>query len=187
VSRRRSDYRTWEELTREERRRGLAVLSVAGVAAVVVVFLVVGSGGGSGGGAGAAAPPTTDVKARLTSWYATTAQVRSEVVRAVNAVRADIQAADGMSLKPACADLGRAVDRIGPLGLPPVESVSRNWTEGAGAYAQAVTACGNLFDGTPVPPPVLLQRTTDALNAGDGRWTMIVAQIGAPAQIVPTG
>ncbi|WP_163552050.1 hypothetical protein [Candidatus Frankia alpina] len=183
MRRRRNDYRSWEELSRQERRRGLAILGVAGAGAVAAVYLVVGSGG-TQAEAGAAVPPTVDVSSQLATWYAGTAGIRGEITTSVSAVRTDIQAADGAALKPACAQLGQAVDRITGLGVPPVAAAGRTWTDGAAAYAQAVTACGNLFDGTAQPPPVLLQRTTDALNTADGHWTRLAAQIGAPAQII---
>jgi hypothetical protein len=185
VRRRRNDYRNWEELSRQERRRGLAILGVAGAGAVTAVYLIVG-GGGTQAEAGAVVPPTIDVRAQLATWYTTTAGLRDEIVASVNTVRTDIQASDGTALRPACGHLGQAVDRIAALGVPPVATASQTWTDGAAAYAQAVTACGHLFDGTPLPPPVLLQRTTDALNTADGHWTRLAAQIGAPAQIVPT-
>jgi hypothetical protein len=185
LSRRRSDYRTWEELTKQERRRGLAVLGAVGACVVTAMVLVVG-GGGSDAETGAAAPPTIDVSARLTAWYASTAQVRAEIVTAVDEVRGDIQTLDGTALKPACAQLGEVVAKIGPLGVPPVESASRTWTDGATAYSAAVTSCGNLFDGTAVAPPVLLKRTTDALNTADGHWTRLASDVGATAQIIPS-
>ncbi|WP_391530348.1 hypothetical protein [Candidatus Frankia nodulisporulans] len=54
--RRRHQYRTWEELSGPERRRGLAILAVVGVAAVTTVYLVVG-GGDPQATAGAPSPP----------------------------------------------------------------------------------------------------------------------------------
>ncbi|WP_261565042.1 hypothetical protein [Frankia gtarii] len=185
MGRRRNDYRSWEELSGQERRRGLAILGVAGAGAVVAVYLVVGGGGGTQAEAGAAVPPTIDVNSQLATWYGGTAGIRDEITTSVSAVRTDIQASDGTALKPACVQLGQAVDRIAGLGVPPAAAAAgRTWTDGAAAYAQAVTACGNLFDGTAQPPPVLLQRMTDALNTADGHWTRLAAQIGAPAQIV---
>ncbi|MCK9923239.1 hypothetical protein MXD61_15395 [Frankia sp. AgPm24] len=211
--RRRHQYRTWEELSGPERRRGLAILAVVGVAAVTTVYLVVGGGdpqaaagapspprvalalAGAGSGAtasqsqAAAQPPQprspTD-QGQLDAWYAGTAQLRGEVVTAVGVVRADIQAANGLELRPACQRLGMIIDGVPGAGAPPVTSTAgQTWNAGAAAYAQAVSTCGNLFDGTPLPPTVLLARTTEALNTADGHWARLAAQIGAPAQIIP--
>ncbi|MCK9897061.1 hypothetical protein [Frankia sp. AgB32] len=185
MRRRRRDHRSWEELSGEERRRGLAILAGAGIVAVVAVYLLVGSGPGTQAEAGASPPPTVDVNARLATWYSGTAQVRGQIVTAVGAVRSDIQAVNGMALQPACAQLGQLVDQIAPLGQPPAPAAAQAWSAGASAYGQAVTTCGNLFDGTAQQPAVLLARTTDALNSADGHWARLAAQIGAPAQIVP--
>ncbi len=186
MRRRRKDHRSWDELSGEERRRGLAILGGAGIIAVVAVYLLVGSGTGTQAEAGAPPPPTVDVSARLTTWYSGTAQLRGQVVTAVSTVRADIQAMNGMALRPACVRLGQLVDQIAPLGQPPDASAAQAWNAGASAYGQAVTTCGNLFDGTAEQPAVLLTRTTDALNTADGHWARLAARIGAPAQIVPS-
>jgi hypothetical protein len=163
----------------------VAILALAGAGAVTAVYLLVGGGPGAQAEAGASPPPTVDVKAQLASWYSGTADLRNQIVTAVGAVRADIQASNGMALRPACVHLGQVVGQIGAQGQPPVPTAVQAWSAGTTAYGEAVTACGNLFDGTALPPPVLLRRTTEALNTADGHWARLAAQIGAPAQIVP--
>ncbi|WP_251732711.1 hypothetical protein [Frankia sp. R82] len=204
MRRRRHQYRTWEELSGPERRRGLAILAVAGVGAVIAVYLVVG-GEGTRATAGAPIPPRTAPAAagtgpgqaapvasaqvdqgQVAAWYAGTAQLRGEIVTAVGTVRADIQAANGLALRPACQQLAEIVGRIPGAGAPVgTGTAGQTWNAGAAAYAAAVATCGNLFDGTPLPPAVLLARTTEKLNTADGHWARLAAQIGAPAQIVP--
>ncbi|MBX6391484.1 MAG: hypothetical protein IRZ08_21255, partial [Frankia sp.] len=69
MARRRGEYRTWDELSPQERRLGLAILGGIGVIAVAAVVLAFGGigkvGGVSGGGEplGAAAPPVVSVAA----------------------------------------------------------------------------------------------------------------------------
>jgi hypothetical protein len=94
VAGRRKDFRTWDELSMSERRRGLTILAGAGVVAVGVVLLVYG--GTSGDSTPAGAPPpaiSADAAARapaspaatgpdLDAWYAAIAGFRTDIGQA---------------------------------------------------------------------------------------------------------
>ncbi|MCK9925993.1 hypothetical protein MXD62_02245 [Frankia sp. Mgl5] len=184
MARRNNDHRTWDELSRPEQRTGLALLAAVGLVAVIGVWFLIG-GDGADAETGAAAPPTIDLEAELADWYQSTSAVRTDVARAATDVRTHIGANDGISLRPACEVLDRAARDAAEIPAAPLESAARTWSDGAAAYAGAARACGNLFDGTPVPPPTLLTRTTSALDTADGLWARLASDLGEPALVVP--
>ncbi|EFC84873.1 hypothetical protein [Parafrankia sp. EUN1f] len=179
-----SDFRTWDQLSRQERRTGLTMLAAIGVVAVVAVWLLVGDETSVGAETGAAAPPTVDVSAELDAWYESTATERADVVKAATDVRTYISAKDGLSLQPACVTLGEAAQRAAAVTAAPDQAAHQAWSDGAAGYTSAAAVCGNLFDGTKESVASLLGRTTAALDTADGTWTRLAADLGQPAQTV---
>jgi hypothetical protein len=188
VAGRRKDFRTWDELSMSERRRGLTILAGAGVVAVGVVLLVYG--GTSGDSTPAGAPPpaiSADAAARapaspaatgpdLDAWYAAIAGFRTDIGQAEAAVRTAIADNNGVALQPACALLGtRASAADGASVSPPAGDAGQAWTAGLSAYRQAAQSCGQLFDGTQIPVPTLLSQTSTSLDAADTAWRRLAS------------
>jgi hypothetical protein len=197
VTRRRNDYPTWDELSPVERRRGLAILGVIGVATVILMYVVLGDAGSTGGAeAGAPAPPAAGPPATSAAdgeatadagpgdWYAATANIRTQVTSAAAEVRRWVAANDGRALQPACALLATRAASAGAVPAAPVATARQAWSDGVGSYARAARWCGQLFDGTRMAPPTLLARTTAALNGADRRFAALAASVG---QRTPAG
>ncbi|MEX5631333.1 hypothetical protein [Parafrankia sp. FMc2] len=180
-----NDFRTWDELSRQERRTGITVLATIGIVAVAAVWFLVGGETSVEAETGAAPPPTLDVAAELDAWYGSTAAARAEVAAAAAGVRTAVAANDGRALQPACAVLGTAARDAAGVAEAPVDGARKAWTDGVAAYRGAAEACGHLFDGTQEPVGTLLARTTTALGTADGRWARLAADLGQPAPTVP--
>jgi hypothetical protein len=186
VAGRRREYRTWEEFSASERRRGLLILGGFGVVAVgAVVWVFGGTGAGAGTPVGAPAPalaaaaggtpsPSASVP-DLSAWYAAIDGYRTDIGAAEADVRKAIADQNGTALKPACALLQtRATAADGDAGVaPPAGDEGTAWTEGLRAFRDAMRSCGQLFDGTQVPPPTLLTETSTALDTADAAWSRL--------------
>ncbi|WP_045876359.1 hypothetical protein [Pseudofrankia sp. DC12] len=199
------EYRTWEELSGSERRRGLVILGGAGVIVVGAVVWVFGpTGGGSPDGAprpvlaaGVAGAPvaagsqpaavTTSPVPDLTGFYAAIAGPRGDVTSAEAAVRKAIADLDGMALQPACVLLdSRAVDAQ-HVGDVPDGDVGQAWTKGLADYQQAARWCAQLFDGTQVAPETLRSNTSSSLDSADTAWASVRPATAATVEVAQAG
>ncbi|MDT3441267.1 MULTISPECIES: hypothetical protein [unclassified Pseudofrankia] len=178
---RRKEYRTWDEFSASERRRGLTILGGAGLVAVVAVVGVYGGTGGGGTPVGAP-PPAMSAAAVVESpagtdpdldeWYAAIDGYRKDIGLAEADVRKAIAEANGMALQPACALLETHAAAAGSAGVAtPAGDAGQAWTDGLSAFKQATRSCAQLFDGTQVPPTTLLNDTSTSLDAADSAWT----------------
>jgi hypothetical protein len=180
---RRGEYRTWEELSASERRRGLVVLGGAATVAVGFVVWIYGgtvtvtpTGAPSPTTAGPAAARTPAIS--LAAFDAATASARQGVTAAETAVRGAIAQNNGQLLKPACALLAdRAAGASGAGVATPAGAAGQAWAQGLRDYQQASHWCGELFDGTQVQVPVLLKNTSTSLDAGDAAWGNLAAPV----------
>jgi len=185
VAGRRREYRTWEELSTSERRRGLAILGGVGVVAVGAVVWVFGPADDASpmgaprpvaaevvAGSPAAAAATTPT-ADLTAWYASISGPRGDLTAAEASVRQAISELNGMALRPACALLGSRAADAQNAGAVPDGDAGQAWTKGLTAYQQAAHSCAELFDGTQVAPETLRADTTAALDAADQAWAAL--------------
>jgi hypothetical protein len=190
VARRRRDHRTWDELSVDERRRGLVILAGMGVVTVGVVFWVFGGTGGAteAGAPAPAAPAVVKVvaasDAEVGEWLAESDGARRDIVAVSADVRSAIAANNGMALQPACALLSTRVAGAAGVASPPAGATAAAWSAGLDAYGQAARWCAQLFDGTPVPASTLLGHTGTALDTADGNWTKLAA--AAPATLTPS-
>ncbi|ONH33602.1 hypothetical protein [Pseudofrankia asymbiotica] len=180
---RRKEYRTWDEFSASERRRGLTVLGGAGLVAVVAVVWVYGGTGGGGTPVGAP-PPAMSAAAVVESpagtgpdldeWYAAIDGYRTDIGLAEADVRKAIAEANGVALQPACALLETRAAAAGSAGVAaPAGAVGQAWTDGLSAFRQAAGSCAQLFDGTQVPVSTLLNETSTSLDAADSAWTAL--------------
>jgi hypothetical protein len=204
VAGRRKEYRTWEELSGSERRRGLVILGGAGIVAVGAVVWVFGpTGGGSPAGAprpvlaagvagapqAAGSPPAvgaTSPAPDLTGWYAAIAGPRGDVTSAEAAVRKAIADLDGMALQPACVLLDSRAVEAQHAGDTPDAAAGQAWTKGLADYQQAARWCAQLFDGTQLPPETLRTNTTTALDSADTAWASVGSASAAPVDAAGT-
>jgi len=184
VAGRRKDYRTWDEFSASERRRGLTILGGAGIVAVGAVVLVYG-GTAAGGGAPVGAPPpavtglagavvtpaATVTSPDLDEWYKAIDRHRTDIGLAEADVRKAIAESNGMALQPACVLLNTRTIAADSAGITtPAGDAGQAWAEGLRALKQATQSCAQLFDGTQVAPTVLLTETSTALDAADAAW-----------------
>ncbi|OHV37851.1 MULTISPECIES: hypothetical protein [Pseudofrankia] len=180
---RRKEYRTWDELSVSERRRGLTILAGAGVVAVGAVVLVYGGTGGGGTPVGAPPPATVaaaavespaDTGPDLDEWYAAIDGYRKDIGQAEADVRTAIAQANGMALQPACALLETHATAADGAGVAaPAGDAGQAWTDGLRAFTRATRSCAQLFDGTQVPPSTLLTETSTSLDAADTAWARL--------------
>ncbi|MBL7498612.1 hypothetical protein I6A84_03335 [Frankia sp. CNm7] len=188
---RRKEYRTWDELSVAERRRGLTVLGGIGLLTVGAVVWLFGDTSATTP-RGAPAPPTgaavvevaatRDAGPSLDEWYAAIDGHRREIGAAEVDVRRAIADANGVALQPACALLStQASAADGVAVATPAGEPGEAWSEGLRAFKQATRWCAQLFDGTQIPPPTLLQETTTSLDAADTAWAKLAPLTDATA------
>jgi hypothetical protein len=183
VASRRREYRTWEELSGSERRRGLVVVGAVGVVAVGAVVWIFG-GTSTAAPAGAPAPVTALGQAPaaaggLEAFYTATSGYRRDILAAETDVRTAIARNSGQALQPACALLAtRAASASGPAVAVPDGDAGSAWTQGLRAFKQASQWCGELFDGTRIAVPVLLRNTGASLDSADAAWARLAPVSG---------
>lgn len=205
VAGRRKEYRTWEELTGSERRRGVVILGGAGVVAVGAVIWVLGpTDGGSPAGAPSpvlaagsarAAGATSPVVATspnvatvdLTGWYSSIAGPRGDITAAEASVRKAIADLDGVALQPACVLLDSRAVSAQSAGDVPDGDAGQAWSKGLADYQQAAHWCAQLFDGTQVAPETLRANTTAALDSADTAWASVGVAAAAPGGATQPG
>jgi hypothetical protein len=206
VAGRRKEYRTWEELSGSERRRGVVILGGAGVVAVGAVIWVLGpTDGGSPAGApppvlaagnaprDAGSPPAVAATSPqvatvdLTGWYSSIAGSRGDITAAEASVRKAIADLDGVALQPACVLLDSRAVSAQSAGDVPDGDAGQAWSKGLTDYQQAAHWCAQLFDGTPIAPETLRANTTAALDAADTAWTAMGEATAAPGGATQTG
>jgi hypothetical protein len=126
------------------------------------------------------AAPTTAAPTTAAQWYAGTATLRDQLDASGKLVRRHVDAKDGVSLEPECAKLSTLVDDARAHPVSPDTATARLWSDGVSFYAAAATACGQLFDGTPIEVQVLLDRTTSALDDAERAWRDLDASVSSP-------
>lgn len=179
--------RSWSDLSPQERQRATVGLGVVGLALVAIAVFVLTTGGDKGAANAAEINTTPTVSGSVTLWYDGTAELRGEVINRAEAVRAFVEATDGIQLQPACTALAEQAAKAVAYQPAPDAEVQKLWSDGATGFADAASTCGTLWALPTEPPSAILARVTTALDQADQAWADLAELAGEPLPDIPTG
>ena len=163
---------------------------IAGAVGVVLlaVIIFVFTRGGDGDPAEATADANTPtLSGSVTVWYEGTAALRGEVANYATAVRAFVEAEDGIQLQPNCTSLAeQAALAVAYEPAPDVE-VQKLWSDGATGFADAAATCGTLWTLPAAAPETILADVTAELDTAEEAWADLDGLVAEGLPDLPSG